>query len=79
MLHEAERLYLNHARGVQFADNRLTISSIFDWYKTDFAADKAGLLAYLAEHHTTLADTLRAYQGRIRYDYDWNLNSQRAR
>lgn len=79
LLQTAEQQYLNHPRGVQLRDNKLIVSSIFDWYLSDFAEDKAGLLAYLAEHHGTLADTLESYTGRIRYDYDWNLNSQRAR
>ena len=74
-LNEAERVYLNHPRGVSFDDSgRLQLSSIFDWYRDDFAATEQGLLDYLAAHHPQ-AQPLREYRGRIRYEYDWQLNA----
>ena len=79
LLQSAEQQYLNHPRGVQISGGKLTVSSIFDWYVSDFAENEAELLQYLADRHATLADSLQTYQGRIKYDYDWNLNSQRAR
>lgn len=77
LLEQAEHDYINHPRGLAFsAAGALTVSSIFDWYRDDFAADREGLLAYLASRHATLGARLRAYQGRIRDDYDWQLNAQ---
>jgi hypothetical protein len=75
LLDEAETTYLNHPRGVNF-DNRgrLELSSIFDWYREDFAASEHELLEYLAQHHPQ-ARRLRDYQGRISYGYDWQLNA----
>ena len=32
------------------------------------------LLAYLARHHDTLAERIRSHDGRVVYDYDWQLN-----
>jgi hypothetical protein len=51
------------------------VSSIFDWYRDDFAADRAGLLRYLAGARPDLASQLLQYTGRIRYEYDWSLNA----
>ena len=74
MLSEGERQYLSHPRGLTFADGNLTLSSIFKWYASDFGADKDALLAYLATVRTDLAAELDAYDGRIRYAYDWDRN-----
>jgi hypothetical protein len=52
----------------------LQLSSIFDWYRDDFAATEQGLLDYLAAHHPQ-AQRLSEYRGRIRYEYDWQLNA----
>lgn len=74
-----ESAYINDARGVSFTENgRLELSSIFDWYRDDFAANEAGLLDYLMRHAAEpLATALAAYDGRIRYEYDWALNAAR--
>lgn len=76
LLNAGERSYINHARGVQFdKKGRLLVSQIFEWYGDDFASNKADFLIYLSMHHETLADQIRNYQGKIKYDYDWNLNT----
>ncbi len=76
LLAQGETEYINHARGVTLgADGRLTVSSIYDWYASDFASDEAGLLQYLAQHHVQHGAALAAFSGSIRYDYDWDLNS----
>ena len=71
-----EQDYLSHARGVRFTDKgNLKISQIFEWYGDDFADDEAGVVAYLAEFHPTLGDKLSSYSGKVKYDYDWDLNT----
>ena len=71
----AEAGYINHERGVTIdSKGRVKLSQIFEWYVDDFAEDEEGLLAYLAERHETLADTLESYDGKVKYDYDWDLN-----
>lgn len=75
LLASGERAYINHPRGVRFGpDGGLTVSRIYEWYGEDFAADAAGLLAYLSRHHRSAAKALSAYSGRIDYAYDWSLN-----
>jgi hypothetical protein len=76
MFSTAEKIYINHPRGVNFDDRgRLNLSKIFSWYSEDFANDEAELVYYLSMHHTTAAGRLREHTGRVRYNYDWNLNS----
>ena len=76
LLDQNERAYINHPRGVSFDDKgRLTVSNIFKWYGDDFADDEQQLLEYFASHaDEPLASQLRAYDGRLSYDYDWDLN-----
>lgn len=74
-LNAAERAYVEHPRGVHLSDGKLTLSSIYDWYAEDFAADERGLLEHLAARHPNLGDALRSFSGRVRYDYDWNPNA----
>lgn len=74
MLSSAEISFLNHPRALQFIEQRLVLSSIFDWYMTDFASDREGLLAYLANIRTDLAPRLRGYDGNLKFHYDWALN-----
>ena len=76
MLDIAEKTYLRHPRALRFDDKGvLHLSSIFKWYRQDFATDETQLLEYLAGVRTDIASKLTSYQGKIEYDYDWNLNS----
>lgn len=76
LLATGARSYVNHPRGVSLEDGRLTLSSIFDWYRGDFPEGRAALLDWLADHaEPKLAERLRAFDGRIRHAYDWDLNA----
>lgn len=80
LLSAGERNYVNHVRGVAFDDRgRLTLSRIYDWYRSDFAATEQALLGYLADRHDMLGARLRGYDGPISYAYDWTLNSEGPR
>jgi hypothetical protein len=76
MLDAAEIAYVQSRRALMFDNNaELVLSSIFDWYAADFAADERSLLSYLADHSEDgIAGRLRAYRGPILYRYDWSLN-----
>lgn len=76
LLAAGEQTYLQHPRGLSYADGKLTASSIFKWYQDDFAADRAGLLVYFAKHRPDLAEALRGYTGKLRFSYDWDRNDQ---
>jgi hypothetical protein len=67
--------YLSHPRGARFDGDRLVLSSIFDWYTEDFGGDDAGVLEHVAAYAPAdVANRIRTYDGRIRYEYDWALN-----
>lgn len=74
MLDAAAADYINHPRGVNFKNNKLILSSIYNWYKDDFGT-KQELLAHLSKY--TLGNNkekLLSWKGSIKYGYDWNLN-----
>jgi hypothetical protein len=80
LLDAGERAYVNHPRGVDLqASGGLTVSSIYDWYRVDFASNDRELLEYLARHHEALAGRLRTYDGKVDFAYDWTLNSETPR
>lgn len=74
-LDAAARDFINHPRGVALDGSRLQLSSIYKWYAADFGADEVGLLEHLRRYAAApLRDALDGVAGRIRYDYDWQLN-----
>lgn len=75
LLVEAEQDFVNHQRGVRFQGGRLIVSKIFDWYRDDFVENEEDLPKFLAQFaEPKLRAQLNAYNGRIRYEYDWALN-----
>lgn len=74
LLERGAREYINHPRGVRVDDGRITMSSIYDWFSEDFESD-GGALEHAADYASAdVARDLRAYERRIRHDYDWSLN-----
>ncbi len=75
LLEEAARGYVNHPRGARFQDGVLVLSSIYDWFREDFGGSRQGVFRHLLRYaRPALAEMLRGYGGRIRYEYDWTLN-----
>lgn len=75
-LNKVRAEYLEHPRAIHFdARGDLHVSSLFQWYLGDFAKDESALLIYLASHRTELHERILGYTGKIRYEYDWDLNS----
>ncbi len=75
MLNSAASDYINHPRGVNFGNNKLILSSIYNWYKDDFGSKK-DLLQHLAEYAKgDLKEKLLTWTGSIKYGYDWELNA----
>ena len=66
--------YLHHPRGLRQTGAGFEVSSIFEWYRADFAADEAGLRLWLAKRRPDLAAGLLDPARRLSHDYDWNLN-----
>ena len=71
----AERAYLSSSRGVQEYVDRVVVSSIFDWYGSDFASDEMQLRQYLAAGDANSPSAHALLSGRtIEFSYDWRLN-----
>ncbi len=75
-LSAAATAYIDSDRGVAVDDRgRLTVSSIFKWYKGDFGGNESGVLAHLENYATGDKKAAIATAGKVKkYDYDWNLN-----
>ena len=74
-LDEAANDFLNHARGLQIQDDKLMLSSLFEWYADDFGDDQSSILETLGKHTSSETQAaLAAYSGSPDYDYDWGLN-----
>lgn len=75
LLEKAARDYLAHPRGLDFGEKSLTLSKIFDWYQVDFGNNESETLKTLSRWLPVgTAERLKAYNGRIKYQYDWALN-----
>ena len=79
LLDAAARAYVNHPRGAAFVDGRLVVSSIYDWFATDFGGTPAGVVAHLREYAEPALRMALERNGRIAdYRYDWDLNDASA-
>jgi len=67
-LDQAARDYITHPRGAEATANGLVVSSIFEWYKSDFGGNDAGVIAHLALYGGPAGSSI--YDDR----YDWSLN-----
>ncbi|MEL6233530.1 MAG: DUF547 domain-containing protein [Pseudomonadota bacterium] len=76
MLEAGARAYVNHPRGAQVANGRLTVSSIYDWFAEDFGGTDAGVIAHLARYaDAPLAGNLAGRTRVDRHAYDWAVNA----
>lgn len=74
-LDQAAAEYLTHPRGIRFDGDQLLLSSLFDWYATDFGSTQSEVLATLGKHVASdTRDALARFSGAPTYEYDWGLN-----
>ena len=75
LLTEGAVAYINHPRGVRIAKGKVTLSTIFKWYKEDFGTNNDEILDHIRQY---ASDELRAELTHIKkiqkYKYDWDLN-----
>ncbi len=78
LLTEAARAYINHPRGARVEDGKLTVSSIYDWFKADFGGTDETVIAHLNRYaEGALKNALDGATGIDGYAYDWALNDVR--
>ena len=75
LLDQSATAYVNHVRGAQLLDGKLRVSSIYKWFQADFGGSDQQVVRHLRRYAKgDLAQKLKTYQGRLRFDYNWNLN-----
>ncbi len=75
LLEAAARAYVNHPRGARVENGRLTVSSIYAWFREDFGNTEAGAIAHLKRYAgPDLATALETVTNIEDYEYDWALN-----
>jgi uncharacterized protein DUF547 len=72
---DAAVAFINHPRGARIEDGGLHVSSIYDWFDTDFGGNDAGVIAHLREHAKgAFAAALPDITQIAGDSYDWRLN-----
>ena len=71
--------FVNHPRGVRLEEDRLTVSSIYDWYREDFGGTERDVVAHLMAYAApSLAMLLQKRATIDAYHYDWRLDDADA-
>ncbi|MGR5219821.1 DUF547 domain-containing protein [Vibrio parahaemolyticus] len=71
LLEQAANAFVNSSKGASIQGDTLILSSIYDWFGADFAQE-GGALKHMAKYRPDLAN----FKGKIKYDYNWNLNKK---
>jgi hypothetical protein len=67
--------YVNHPRGARKEGGKLILSSIYDWFRSDFGGTREGVMEHLLLYaREPLRSVLDSFQGKIKHRYDWGLN-----
>jgi Protein of unknown function, DUF547 len=75
LLERAAGRFINGSRGVRIVAGRLRLSSLYDWYETDFGGGEAEVIEHLRHYAAPPLAAALARIGRVDgYDYDWRLN-----
>ncbi len=72
LLEHAAHDFINSNKGAKLLDNKLQLSSIYDWYRVDFGSEQQ-LIKHLGQYRAELGK----YQGEISYRYNWGLNEKK--
>lgn len=75
LLDEAARAFIGHPRAVDIKENGLILSTLYDWYESDFVTQTSGVLDHIQTYAPpALTETLRTRRTIDDYAYDWRLN-----
>lgn len=78
LLELAAATFMEHPRAVSWDGDQLLMSSLFDWYGSDFGKSTEAQLATLASYcPEPVGARLKAHRGSTDYHYDWQLNDLR--
>lgn len=71
LLESAANGFVNSSKGANISGDTITLSSIYEWFEADFVQD-GGALKHMAKYRPDLAN----FDGKIKYDYNWDLNKK---
>lgn len=71
LLNKAATEFINSKKGVLIINNKVQLSSIYEWFALDFG-NQQQLFAHLKKYRPEL----KPFKGDISYEYDWDLNKQ---
>jgi hypothetical protein len=75
LLEKSAREYVGHPRGARFEAERLHLSSIYEWFRSDFEGSDEGVRRHVSRYASpSLASRLKDFRGKVSYDYDWRIN-----
>ncbi|MES1926332.1 DUF547 domain-containing protein [Salinisphaera sp. T31B1] len=71
------RDYINSAQGVSIDNDRVTVSSLYEWYAADFGSDEQSVVSHLRQFAAPALSARLDMLDRIdAYAYDWALNDE---
>jgi Protein of unknown function, DUF547 len=74
-LDAAARAFINHPRGITVDGSGLKVSSIYNWFQSDFGGSEAGVIAHIKKYADgELTKKLVRVTGIASDGYDWSLN-----
>lgn len=69
------RAFINHPRGVTVKKGKLTVSSIYHWFKEDFGGNDQGVIKHIKRYaNPELLEKLKGIDAINRHQYNWKLN-----
>jgi hypothetical protein len=75
LLDNAAISFINHSRGVNIENGKLTVSSIYEWFQEDFGGNDKGVIQHLTLYAKPELKKHLATINKIHNDqYDWQLN-----
>ncbi len=75
LLDRGAREYVNHPRGARVENQRLYVSSIYEWFRQDFGGSDTGVIEHLKRYAEPDLKKKLETVSRIAGDqYDWSLN-----
>ena len=77
LLNQGAKAYINHERGVSVQGRDLVLSSIYDWFESDFGDNDEEVIDHLKQYaDAELKAKLEKIDEIDDYDYDWDLNEE---
>jgi len=74
-LEQAARDYVNHERGVHLHGKDIHLSSIYNWFQSDFGSSASDVFEHLRQYASAELKSKLANTTKINgYEYDWSLN-----